>query len=98
MRLPRFTVRRILIAVAIVGVMLALMKWIERRREAFRRELVNHQYKWISEKYKWRSTSANPDKQLPPARCRYEEEMVKRYTYAVQYPWMPVMPDPPAPE
>ena len=95
---PRFTVRRLIVAVAVVALIIGTIKLVEQRRLALSRESLTHRYLRYIESYRWRSTSADPDAQLPPQRYRYEKIMDEKYTYAARYPWMPVMPDPPKPE
>ncbi len=102
MRVPRvrFTVRRMMVAVAIVG--LASGLW--RRRESF-----------LEESRRYAVAATLHPCSLPPEegtdeyrRWQEEEEMIRRrddhllrlaakYERAARYPWLPVAPDPPEP-
>jgi hypothetical protein len=106
MRHPRFTVRRLMVAVAVVGVIGG--GWIEgeRRRARFRElvkvytlQVMNYSAIMYSgpggehfEKYvrDRRAKNAKP--------LAYYTEMLRKYQFAARYPWLPVAPDPPEPE
>jgi hypothetical protein len=97
MRLPRvrFTVRRMMVVVAIVGVLIG--GWIagERRREEFDR---------LARKYSHLShieiicTIDEAQKRLEVHEQKYFEQMTLKYRWAAKYPWLPVWPDSPEPE
>jgi hypothetical protein len=90
MRLPRvrFTVRRLMVAVAVVGFALAsltLSANYSRRADYF----ASLQPEWVS----WQSGSHSFR-----AKWDYWVEMEHKYRRAARYPWLPVAPDPPEPE
>src|SRR4051812_32035732 len=99
MRVPRvrFTVRRMMVAVAI----LALLSWVETRRTRFQD---------LSAKYaRLEVTSSMFHGSVPDgdylerrmkalaARRTYYAGLVRKYRRAERFPWLPVAPDPPEP-
>jgi hypothetical protein len=102
MRLPRFTVRRLMVAVAIVGVLLAAVLGLERRREWLRR---------LSQRHESRAMVCDMEKLIGAmnrqpatwlanrqARLEYHKSLARKYRQAASHPWLPVAPDPPEPE
>jgi hypothetical protein len=93
MRIPRvrFTVRRLMIAVAVVAAIVAFFK----RRDDFERVAEYHRSRIgmadidFSRRYEIRFFS-------PKNRWHYD--MMHKYIYAARDPWLPVAPDPPEPE
>jgi hypothetical protein len=113
-KLPRlrFTVRRLLIAVAVVALTISGASWATRRyREAvvsYENRLIYHRTNAAFLRY---SPEAQPFTWIPPIpapspaeidRSRrgaeYHEAMVLKYERALRYPWLPIGPDPPEPE
>jgi hypothetical protein len=94
MRLPRvrFTVRRLMIAVAIVGLMLGLTLWMKRRSAEFQKKARFYDGMFIT--MFWQDHSPPPGL----AHNLWVGEMATKYRYAASYPWWPVEPDPPEPE
>jgi hypothetical protein len=104
MRLPRvrFTVRRMMVAVAVVGLLAGLGVEGERRRERFREEAIHH-FVIRSDGERARRLWA----QLPTvfhervaaidAWLSYHERMEEKYDRAASFPWLPVAADPPEP-
>jgi hypothetical protein len=93
LHLPRFRLRALMVAVAIVAVLLGLWAGIERRRADFRRIARYHSYRNLGLLVDSRS--------LTPLELRRDEwhaALAKKYTRAARYPWLPVEPDPPEPE
>jgi hypothetical protein len=109
---PRFTVRRLMVAVAIVGVIVGGRIEGERRRDRFLLKVIHHYI---------RSSDANDQRRVldspfvpffdPEGRARfqakiaaldaqifYHERMKIKYAWAALYPWLPVWPDTPEPE
>jgi hypothetical protein len=91
---PRFTVRSLMFAVAVLAVLLGLIlaypDWADRRRARFER--TGYKHAWTYEAF-GRSPSLGDVRRLA-----YHDLMRKKYHNAVRYPWMPVMPDPPEPQ
>jgi hypothetical protein len=101
MRLPhfRFTVRRPIVAVAVVGILLGVGIEGERRRERFESRIKPHRDKLLTLVVSAYSNAAiehysEPDKR----KYYYHYLMVAKYHWAARYPWFPVWPDPPEPE
>jgi hypothetical protein len=90
MRVPRirFTVRRMMVAVAIMAVLLGLFGWMDRRAGLFRERRDFHRVHWsaIDEGF---------EVEAPPA--AYHRAMAEKYRIAAERPWLPVAPDPPEP-
>jgi hypothetical protein len=86
LRCPRFTVRRMMVAVALLGLALGFLA--ERRarflRIAARYEQATLAYRTYGGFYM-------------PRGFFYDLEMESKYKRAARYPWLPVMPDPPEP-
>jgi hypothetical protein len=124
MRLPRvrFTIRRLMIAVAVVGVGLGIEGY--RRRlvsVSVRRRQVAMAYRLDAQMYKVEAMAAELERTTPKGfvgftadnpsgpidddgiarRFRlatHYQELAVKYRRASGYPWLPVGPDPPAPE
>jgi hypothetical protein len=90
---PRFTMRRLILVVAIVGLLVGGWLWGERRRTKFAELEFRHQMLSIPR-------IIDPDlKPGPPKEvANYHREMAEKYRFAATYPWLPVAPDPPEPE
>jgi hypothetical protein len=104
-RLPRvrFTVQRMIIAVAIVGTGLGL---IERRLRALARA-EHHLSQVVSQGWACSRDGSYRfyvDGQGMPATARqvrnsaWHHELYSKYRLAANYPWLPIEPDPPEPE
>jgi hypothetical protein len=91
---PRFTVRRLMVAVAIVGGVLGLLSWSRTRVVNFRR-LADHHGRLSRELQQTREgytcTFGTP-------RSDYHRVMEAKYLRAAEHPWSPVAPDPPEPK
>jgi hypothetical protein len=100
MKLPRFTVRRLMVAVAIVGLTLGF-EVIRRRRVAFL-EIARLNDNTASVLRSELSESDEPGPHGDPITMRrladYCDAMRKKYELAARYPWLPVEPDPPEPQ
>jgi hypothetical protein len=109
MRLPRFRIRTLMIAVAVVAIPLGAMVAVAERRQRFMRMATAH----------WRATvavqilengTANgvvehyldargvPLGAQQQARDKWHETMAEKYRQAARRPWLPVPPDPPEPK
>ena len=92
MRMPRvrFTVRRMMVVVAIV----ALGLWVQvlrTRRSAFLR---------VAETHRRQAALLRIDTHgiVPPDWFDRKERLARKYSYAAAHPWLPVEPGPPGPE
>jgi hypothetical protein len=83
LHLPRFTVRRLMVAVAIVSVTLGTSSWMKRRARWFQYEATRHLGACID-----CLSSSWTD------RAAYHRDMLSKYEWAACYPWFPVGPDP----
>jgi hypothetical protein len=94
MRLPRLTIRRLMIAIALVGALLTLVlnfpDWADGRRTRFGRTGFEHAGKYVALS---RMPSGANARLL-----KYHDYMRRKYHLAYRYPWIPVLPDPPEPE
>ena len=99
---PRFTVRRLMVAVAIVGVLLGASLGLQRRRGWLQGLSERHQVraqlcevnKFIGE------IDRKPAAWIAKNHARFEHHlaMMRKYERAARYPWLPVTPNPPEPE
>jgi hypothetical protein len=88
MRLPRpqFTVRRLMVAVAVV---LGLSRWLWNRSVAFRS---------IADAQNAKRMGGIPMHTENLPRLLYHIEIGNKYDRAARNPWLPVGPDPPEPK
>ena len=106
MRLPRFrlrfTVRRLMVAVAIVGILLGAWIGLERRRVWLQGLLERHQDRaQLCELYKFiGKLDRKPAAWIARHQARFEHHlaMMRKYERAARHPWLPLAPDPPEPE
>jgi hypothetical protein len=89
--IPRFTVRRLMVAVAIIGSALGIT--IERR-ERFRWIAVHHRAA-VPQHIPGIMPLGMEDKDW--RLIEWHESMARKYEHAARYPWLPVAPDPPEP-
>jgi hypothetical protein len=93
MRLPRvrFTVRRMMVAVAVLSLLIGWGIESGRREGRFRTAARVH---WLA------SFGRAPDGpgQVTEAGLRWHDRMAEKYDRAARYPWLPVEPDPPEPK
>jgi hypothetical protein len=103
MRLPRvrFTVRRLMIAVAVVGISIGCAVG---RRTAFLARAEGHRvrsgvfvYHNADGTSLWEIVGRDGSR-ISEARRSYHKDMLWKYQRAARYPWLPVWPDPPEPE
>ena len=90
MKLPRLTIRRLMVAVAVVAAPLACGAWAARRAATFREISAYHALEW--------SRIDTTGTQEVDARAEWHRAMEMKYRDAARYPWLPVAPDPPEPE
>jgi hypothetical protein len=95
MRLPRarlrFTVRRMMVAVAVVAcIFWASLLIMERRRRFL---IIAGSHRMPDARF-LRHHDADSELRL----VRWHDEMQAKYEFAAAHPWLPVAPDPPDPE
>jgi hypothetical protein len=81
---PRFTVRTLMIAVAIVAVAAAIAVGLRRRSQRFMRLAYDHED----------MSYTRPGDPV----ASYHDRLSWKYQQAARYPWLSVPPDPPEPE
>jgi hypothetical protein len=103
MRMPRvrFTMRGMMVAVAITGAVVAGEKF-RRARDSHLHRAAVHSYSamlWSSfaESYRANRRDDSPPAQMD-AIASWNTAMSRKYERAARYPWLPVPPDPPEPE
>ncbi len=95
---PRFTVRRLMVAVAIVAVVLGVGIELELRHRRF--DSISSEYNLMSLLYAF-DVKYRPDAwgQAHAARqFAWHKAMSEKYRRAARYPFLPVPADPPKPE
>jgi hypothetical protein len=85
--IPRFTVRRLMVVVAILGFVLGSSRWMRQRSMAYRKIAEYHSDMMIPFSLSERSSRNRA----------YHGAMVEKYLRAAGRPWFPVEPDPPNP-
>jgi hypothetical protein len=109
MRMPRvrFTVRRLMVAVAVLALVAAIGEMT--RRSASYDRLARYYAERETLSLDLMAAFARPDRpelsevcSVEYARNRafaeHEERLKRKYRRAARYPWLPVAPDPPEPE
>ena len=108
MRLPRFRIRTLMIAVAVVGLLAGLVVALTRRSAGLRQQAASFaqvsnqealQGMYIERRYHW--GPAEPEKPIIAAHFRrsdYYAALRAKYERAARRPWLPVAPDPPPPQ
>ena len=86
----RFTVRRLMLAVVVVGCVLWSIGLI--------RISMTHVAKAASSRRCVEEIARFPPSNYPEGYARFFRQLVENYERAAQYPWLPVAPDPPEPE
>ncbi|WP_435016358.1 hypothetical protein TA3x_003923 [Tundrisphaera sp. TA3] len=96
MKLPhvRFTVRRMMVAVAMASVVFALAASLLRRSSEFRRRATLHRLAYAKIHP---NTGAFPDLYLSDKELHHID-LATKYERAARYPWLPIEPDPPEPK
>jgi hypothetical protein len=99
--MPRFTVRRLMIAVAIIGLALALAVMLKRSGEF--RALAEKQAYYEAGSLAYaddaRGEGGDPQRVARGEQmAAYHRALKAKYERAARYPWLPVEPDPPEPE
>jgi hypothetical protein len=96
---PRFTVRRLMIAVAIAGIALGPLAALQRSRRFGQISRVHERAMadGATEAAKLKRRG-DPRSKLTYARADYHQAMWLKYFHAARRPWLPVTPDPAEPE
>jgi hypothetical protein len=87
MKLPRLTIHRMMIRVALAGITFGAKVWMDRRSAEFRDLMLMHHASWRHAD--WNHEYNGPTDQPSPW-SRYHLEMAKKYQRAARYPWIPV--------
>ena len=91
MRPPRFRLRTLLVAVAVAAVVSGV-EVMRRRRACYQGRASDHAFAAIP--YTPGYLGDRPDQ----AKAAFHEAMRVKYERAARCPWLPVPPDPPAPD
>ncbi len=111
MRWPRvrFTVRGMMVMVAVVAVSLGTCRAVERLRvRAFEYQIAEGVHAWAerlhahAQKYEgaclgWASPPFRANPKIDSRLATYHAALRRKYEYAASHPWFPVEPDPPPP-
>jgi hypothetical protein len=97
----RFTMRRMMAAVAVVALGLAVVRW-KRSMDALS---ANYQHRALSHRVKvaddhflmLRSPDDSREDKWLDRRKAYRSAMAEKWNRAALFPWLPVEPDPPPP-
>ena len=102
---PHFSVRGLMILVAIVAILIWAKSRLDARRVYFH-ELVRQYYdkRWNASAFSY----SGPGGEVMEARMKadaqkrarvtaYYSDLILKYEYAREHPWLPVAPDPPEP-
>ena len=98
MRFPRvrFTIRRMIVAVAIISLLIAALMEIQNRRARFLKIAQSHS-SWEQDRL-WFAGNGRVQELVGAERRRWRLEMGKKYLEAARHPWIPVSSDPPEPK
>jgi hypothetical protein len=96
----RFTVRRLMLAVAVVAIIIAAVFWTQRlmvlRKVYLGKAAAYAYYEGIAKQETHKRLGR--DGSGYPFYPEYFTAMRAKYEHAAQCPWLPIAPDPPAPE
>jgi hypothetical protein len=100
---PRFTVRRLMVVVALAALLLGVIAGVENRRRSFLSLVDAHRAGMIAWEEGDPSETSRERFDLSGRKVslkdhRWHLQMAEKYERAARYPWLPVAPDPPAPE
>jgi hypothetical protein len=100
MRIPRvrFTVRRMMVAVVIAAIPLAITGDLFRRSVAYRRVAALHETAAVECGMALKGARGTDIGRLLPGRISWHARMYAKYHEAARRPWLRVEPDPPEPK
>lgn len=98
----RFTVRRMMVAVAVAALTLGVIVGLQNRHQRFRRIAEDHRSRMIAWEEVGRSEATRKrfdlsGQQVSLAAHHWHLQMAENYEHAARRPWLPVAPDPPEP-
>jgi hypothetical protein len=99
MRLPRFTIRRLMVIVA-VAALLSYAATLIRLSAVYRQRAREHTVALLGSTPMLMGPKNWPrhsPRAPPPHEC-WSRQMGEKYLHAARYPWLPVAPDPPEPK
>jgi hypothetical protein len=104
MRVPKFRIRTLMIAVAVLGIAsggLAGLQRMGQRMQRLRAVARNHLQRGMVNRLTLEGSLAHRHAQADIERYRmraeYHHELNLKYDYAARHPWLPVSSDPPEP-
>ena len=101
---PRFTIRRLMVAVVLIAVFLApavrFRGWVDRRRHNLMIVAIQHELEeiLIDSRGPFHRSGDGPPTLRDPRPAAYHQAMAAKYKWAARHPWLPVWPDPSEPE
>jgi hypothetical protein len=104
MRVPKFRIRTLMIAVAVLGIAFGGLSGLQRmdqRRQRLRALARNHLQRSIVSRLTLEGSvahrAAKADTERYRLRAEYHHILNLKYEYAARHPWLPVSSDPPEP-
>lgn len=104
MRVPKFRIRTLLIAVAVLGIAFGSLTGLlrmDQRRQRLRVLAQNHRQQGIVNRLKLEGSVAHGAEKADTDKYRtlaeYHHTLTLKYEYAASHPWLPVSSDPPEP-
>jgi cytochrome c-type biogenesis protein CcmE len=104
MRVPKFRIRTLMIAVAVLGIALGGLAGLQRmdqRMQRFRALAQHHQHRGLVNRLTVVGSVAHGDVKADTERyqirAEYHDALNLKYKYAASHPWLPLSPDPPEP-
>jgi hypothetical protein len=94
----RFTVRRLMVAVAAVGLALGLCATCRSRSQQYYALMMSHKSRAMELIDNAQPGTDAAARRRFHTRITWHEVMYAKYKHAARYPWLPVAPDPPEPE
>jgi hypothetical protein len=104
MRVPKFRIRTLMIAVAVLGIAfggIAGLQRMDQRRQRLRALARNHLQRGVVNRLALEGSVAHgavkADTERYRMRAEYYDALKLKYEYAARHPWLPVSSDPPEP-
>jgi hypothetical protein len=104
MRVPKFRIRTLMIAVAVLGIAFGGLAGLQRMAQRSQRLLAlarNHRQRGIVNRLTLEGSVAHRAAKAETERYRmrteYHDALKLKYEYAARHPWLPVSSDPPEP-